>query len=230
MHRMLLAAVALTFLTMEVAVAFPAANGQELVSRQWPHRGLFAKFDHAALKRGLQVYREVCASCHSLRFVAYRDLTGIGFTMSEAEAIAAQDVLRAGTGEAGETITRSARVSDRFVAPFSHDRTARAANNRLLPPDLSHFVKAREDGENYLYSILVGVSVPPPLEDNAVAYADGTAATSGQMAVDVVSFLAWAAEPSLEERSRLGLKWMLFFAALTGFLYFVKRRIWAKLD
>jgi cytochrome c1 len=66
-----------------------------------------------------------------------------------------------------------------------------------------------------------------PLEDDAVEYSDGTEATTDQLAIDVSAFLAWTAEPEMEERKRLGIKVILFLLVLTGLLYALKRQIWA---
>jgi ubiquinol-cytochrome c reductase cytochrome c1 subunit len=71
------------------------------------------------------------------------------------------------------------------------------------------------------------IAMPQPLNDNSVTYADGTQATLNQEAYDVVNFLAWAAEPTLDERHRTGIKVLLFLLVMTGILYAGKRRIWA---
>ena len=140
--------------------------------------------------------------------------------------------------------------SDAFKSPFPNEQAARAANNGALPPDLSLLVEARKGGANHVYGVLIGyaeppadfplkegqyynkyfpghvIAMPPPLSDGAVTYADGTEATVPQMAADVTSFLAWAAEPSLEVRKRMGVKTVLFLIVFTGLLYAVKRKVW----
>jgi ubiquinol-cytochrome c reductase cytochrome c1 subunit len=137
------------------------------------------------------------------------------------------------------------------VAPFANEKAARATNNGALPPDLSLIVKAREGGPDYVYDLLTGYKEPPPdmkmgegmnydeffpghqiampqpLNDNSVTFADGTPATLDEEAYDLVNFLAWAAEPTLEDRHRTGIKVILFLLVMTGILYAGKRRIWA---
>ncbi|MCH8189346.1 MAG: cytochrome c1, partial [Proteobacteria bacterium] len=70
------------------------------------------------------------------------------------------------------------------------------------------------------------IAMAPPLADDAVEFADGTKATVAQMAEDVTTFLAWAAEPEMEERKRLGVKVLLFLIVLTGMFYALKRQVW----
>ena len=83
------------------------------------------------------------------------------------------------------------------------------------------------EGMNYnLYFPNHLIAMTPPLADDAVEYADGTKATFEQLAGDITTFLAWAAEPELEERKRMGIKVMLFLLVLTGMLYALKRSIW----
>ncbi|MDE0057044.1 MAG: cytochrome c1 [Defluviicoccus sp.] len=234
--------------------ASPAATAADAVappSMKWTFDGLFGAFDRAALRRGFQVYTEVCAACHSLRLVHYRNLTEIGFSEDQVKAIAAEVEVADGPDAEGEMFDRPARPSDRFVSPFANDNAARAANNGALPPDLSLVAKSRIGGPDYLYGLMVGyreapaememsegmeynayfpghqIAMPAPLSEDQVEYADGTEATVSQMAKDVTNFLVWAAEPELEERKRMGVKIVLFLILLTGMLYAVKRAIWS---
>jgi len=235
----------------------PAQEAMPALPKQaWPFEGIFGAFDRAAAQRGFQVYNEVCSNCHSLRLVAYGDLGsggaggGLGFSPDEVRAIAAAKQMP-DTNDQGEPATRAALPADHFVPPFANEKAARAANNSALPPDLSVIVKAREGGPDYIYGVLTGYKEPPagmtmgegmnydeyfpghqiampqPLNDNSVTYADGTQATIAQEAYDVVNFLAWAAEPTMEERHRTGIKVILFLLVMTGLLYAGKRRIWA---
>jgi ubiquinol-cytochrome c reductase cytochrome c1 subunit len=120
--------------------------------------GVFGKFDRRQLQRGFQVYKEVCAACHSLRLVAFRDLQKIGYSEPEVKAIASQWVIEQPSinPETGEPATRKNIPSDRFPSPFANDVAARAANNNALPPDLSLMTKARHDGGAYIHSLLTG--------------------------------------------------------------------------
>jgi ubiquinol-cytochrome c reductase cytochrome c1 subunit len=236
-----------------------AARAQEAEAPPPPHQrwsfdGVFGTYDQAALQRGFQVYKEVCSACHPVKHLYYRDLADIGYTDDQVKGFAAQTQVTDGPNDQGEMYQRPARPSDRFVGPFPNDQAARAANNGALPPDLSLIVKAREGGADYVYAILTGfkdvpngfklnpnmnyneyfpghqIAMPPPLTaDGQLTYADGTKATVAQMAHDVVTFLAWASEPSLDERHRIGFKVILFLVVAAGVLYAVKRRIWAAL-
>jgi len=127
--------------------------------------GYFGKFDRRQVQRGFQVYKEVCAACHSLKYVAFRDLEHIGYSEAEVKAIASQWVIEQPgvNAETGEAATRKNLPSDHFPSPFANEVAARAANNNALPPDLSLMAKARHDGANYIYS-LVGPDayVPQP--------------------------------------------------------------------
>ena len=212
---------------------------------------MFGTYDRGAQQRGFQIYLEVCAACHSLKLVAYRNLAGIGLNEDQIKAVAAEYEVTDGPNDEGEMYSRPARPSDRFVSPFANDNAARASNNGALPPDLSLMAKARKGGPNYLYALLTGykeeppegvklnegmnynvyfpahqIAMAPPLSDDAVEYADGTKATSAQMSEDVTVFLNWAAEPELEERKRLGIKVLLFLFVLTAMMYALKRQVW----
>ena len=118
--------------------------------------GFTGRVDRAQLQRGFQVYKEVCAACHSLKYVAFRDLADIGYNEAEVKAIASQWVIEQPSinPETGEAATRKNLPSDIFPSPFPNEVAARAANNNALPPDLSLMAKARHDGSNYLYSLV----------------------------------------------------------------------------
>ncbi len=234
--------------------AFASGDATEPPKHKWSFSGLFGSFDRPAMKRGFQIYSEVCASCHGLSLVAYRNLADLGFSKAEIAEIAAEAEVEDGPDDEGEMYFRPARGSDRFVSPFPNDNAARSANGGALPPDLSLIVKARNGGADYIFALLSGyaedapegvelgegmyyneyfsghqIAMMPPLEDEAVEYADGTKPTLAQHAEDVTAFLAWAASPELEERKRLGLKVMFFLLDMTGMLFALKRQIWAKL-
>ena len=124
--------------------------------------GLFGKFDKQQLQRGFQVYKEVCSACHSLKYVAFRDLTGIGYKEGQVKAIAASfDTIPSINPDTGEVATRKGVPADHFPLPFANDIAARAANNNAIPPDLSYMTRARHDGPNYVYSLLTGYQDQP---------------------------------------------------------------------
>ncbi|MFV1919917.1 cytochrome c1 [Sphingomonas sp. MJ1 (PH-R8)] len=125
--------------------------------------GPFGRFDRQQLQRGFQVYKEVCAACHSLRLVAFRNLEDLGYNEAEVKAIATQWAIQQPSinPETGETATRANIPSDRFPLAFANDVAARAANNNAIPPDLSLITKAREGGAAYIYSLLTGYQNQP---------------------------------------------------------------------
>ena len=124
----------------------------------WSFDGPFGKYDRQQLQRGFQVYKEVCAACHSLRLVAFNDLRALGYSEPEVKAIANQWAVETPSinPETGEPATRKSLPSDKIPAPFANEVAARAGNNGALPPDLSLITKARHDGSNYVHSLLMG--------------------------------------------------------------------------
>ncbi len=140
MRKIILCAVAALVFSSGAAFAIGAKKPP---AQDWSFDGIFGTYDRAALRRGFQVFNEICTSCHSLRLVAYRNLLDIDFTEDEAKAIASEFEVEDGPNEEGEMYTRPAMLSDRFAPPFANDNAARAANNGALPPDLSLIIKAR---------------------------------------------------------------------------------------
>ncbi|MDA0341991.1 MAG: cytochrome c1 [Proteobacteria bacterium] len=228
-----------------------AGDGIELPSLDWSFAGVFGTFDRGELQRGFQVYKEVCSGCHSLNYIAFRNLADLGFNELEVKAIAADYEVEDGPNIEGEMFNRPGLPADRIPAPFPNDNAARAGNGGALPPDLSLMVDARPNGANYVYALLTGygdapsgvtiaegmsynayfpghqVAMPPPLSDDGVDYADGTKATATQQARDVTAFLAWTTEPNMEARKEMGVMAILFLLVMTGLLYLSKRKIWA---
>ena len=141
-----------------------AENTSKLLTTDWSFKGPFGKFDRASLQRGYQVYNEVCASCHSLKYVSYRNLSEKGgpeFSVKEAKAIAASFEITDGPNQDGEMFTRPAKLSDKFVMPYSNEEEAKSANGGAYPPDMSVLVKARGGGVDYIYSCLLYTSPSP---------------------------------------------------------------------
>lgn len=237
-------------LVVGAGAALAAEMEVELPDRHWSFAGIFGTFDRAELRRGHEVYRAVCAGCHGLSYIRFRELATLGYSEEEIKALAAEQSFVDGPNEEGEMFERPGLPSDPFKDPFPNEQAARIANNGALPPDLSLIVEARKGGANHLYGVLIGyeeppadfalkegqyynryfpghvIAMPPPLSEGAVSYADGTEASVPQMAADVTSFLAWAAEPNLEASKRMGVKTVLFLIVFTGLLYAVKRKIW----
>jgi ubiquinol-cytochrome c reductase cytochrome c1 subunit len=234
-----------------------SAETNDPIKVNWSFKELTGKFDRASLQRGFQVYKEVCASCHSMQYLSYRNLGEPGgpeFSEQEVKAIAASFEIEDGPDSQGEMFTRPGKPSDKFKSPYPNKQAAQAANGGAYPPDMSVLVKARKGGANYIYSVLVGYEDPPPgvtlddgvyynkymtgnkikmpnnLMDGLVEYADGTESTVDQMAKDVTTFLAWAAEPELEERHRTGVKVILYLSLLTILVYLSMKKIWSRID
>ncbi len=125
--------------------------------------GPFGHFDRQQLQRGFQVYKEVCAACHGLNLVAFRNLADLGYSEAEVKAIADQWQIEVPSinPDTGEAATRKATPADRFPDPYPNEIAARAANSNALPPDLSLIAKAREGGAAYTYSLLTGYQQQP---------------------------------------------------------------------
>ncbi len=128
--------------------------------------GPMGKWDYAQLQRGYQIYKEVCSACHSLRYVAFRNLQELGYTEAEVRAEAAAWNVPGINPETGEAESRPGEPTDQFPSPYANEVQARIANNNALPPDLSLITKARKDGTNYVYSLMQGYNEPDP-EDQA---------------------------------------------------------------
>ena len=234
-----------------------AAEKVEYLTTDWSFKGLFGKFDRAALQRGYHVYTEVCSSCHSMKYLSYRNLAQEGgpeFTEAEAKAIAASFEVTDGPNSDGEMFTRPGKLSDKFVMPYENVKAAQAANGGAYPPDMSVLVKARGGGVDYIYSLLQGYEDPPAgvtlddgvyynkymygnkikmanqLSDGLIEYSDGTKATVEQMSKDVTTFLMWAAEPHLESRHKMGFKAIVYLIILTILVYFSMKRIWSRIE
>lgn len=125
--------------------------------------GPFGTFNRQQLQRGFQVYKEVCAACHGLNLVAFRNLSDLGYNEAEVKAIADQWQIEVPSIDpnTGEAATRKALASDHFPNPYANEVAGRAANNNAFPPDLSLITKAREGGAEYVYSLLTGYRQPP---------------------------------------------------------------------
>ena len=126
--------------------------------------GPVGKWDVAQLQRGLKVYSEVCAACHSLKFVAFRDLEEIGYSEAQVKAFAATKQVPGIDPNTGESTMRPGEPTDYFPSPFPNAVAAAAANNNAIPPDLSLMTKARHHGSNYVYSLLTGYTDPATFE------------------------------------------------------------------
>ena len=229
----------------------------KIPKQDWSFKGITGKFERSSLQRGYQVYTEVCSSCHSMNLLSYRNLGEEGgpeFSLEQVKAIAANFEVTDGPDNDGEMFTRPARPSDKFVSPYPNVKAAMAANGGAYPPDMSVLVKARKGGADYIYAVLTGYTETPanfeleegvyynkymdgnkikmsnPLSDDLVSYSDGTKASEAQMAKDVTTFLAWAAEPHLESRHKMGFKVIIFLIIFTILVYFSMRKLWSRIN
>jgi len=217
----------------------------------WTHSGLIDSLDHASIRRGYQVYKQVCAACHSMRYMAFRNLVGVSHTELEAKAEAEEVQVQDGPDESGEMFMRPGKLSDYFPKPFANDAAAAAANNGAIPPDLSYIVLARHGNEDYIYHLLNGYCDPPagidlregqhfnpyypggaigmaaPLYNEIIEYDDGTPATLSQLSKDVCTFLTWTASPEHDMRKKMAIKGLSMLGLLMGISYYVKRHKWS---
>lgn len=220
----------------------------------WSHNAFNETFDHASIRRGYEVYRQVCAACHSMNSIAFRNLIDVIYTEEEVKTLAAEfEVKNKEPNDDGDYFMRPAKPFDYFPAPYENEQQSRKANAGAYPPDLSVIVKARHGNEDYIFSLLTGycdapagvsiaegqhfnpyfpggkIGMQAPLYDEIIEYEDGTPASTAQLAKDVATFLAWSAEPEHDDRKRMGVKAILMLSTLAALLLYVKRAKWAPL-
>jgi cytochrome c1 len=240
MRKIIIAGLIAAALPLGAAIA--ATEGKTPEHVEWSFAGPFGTYDRNQLKRGYQVYKEVCSVCHSMKYVAFRNLGDHGgpeFSEAEVKALAASVEVPALDSETGEAITRKGTPAD----------------NGAAPPDLSLIAKGRHHGPDYVHAILngytdppEGVTVPdgahynpympggiiamgPPLSDDQIEYAEeGIPRTVDQYGKDVAAFLMWTADPKMEERKKLGLGTIIFLAGLSVLLFLSYRRVWRNVD
>ncbi|MBL4638936.1 MAG: cytochrome c1 [Kordiimonadaceae bacterium] len=243
-------AITLTAVVGLAGAASASSADKHPEAQNWSFNGMFGTFDKASAQRGWQVYKEVCSSCHGLKYFRFRNLADLDYGEEMIKAFAAEYEVAGEPDDAGDETVRAALPQDVFPAPFANDNAARASNGGALPPDLSLIIKARHDGANYVYSLLNGyedapagkeasagkaynayfkggqISMLAPLSEGIVEYEDGTPATPEQMAKDVVTFLMYVAEPSLEKQHKLGLDVLIFLVILTLIFFLSMKKIW----
>ncbi|NOU06440.1 MAG: cytochrome c1 [Hyphomicrobiaceae bacterium] len=303
---------------LAAGAAMAAGGGGPTIEQQkWSFGGVRGHFDRAQLQRGFQVYKEVCASCHSMNRISFRNLSQPGgpeFPEDGVKNLASTYQVVDGPNDQGKMLKRPAKPSDPIPSPFDNEQQARSANNGALPPNLSLIARARgievekpfwmvpvhmvkdigtgyqEAGADYVFALLTGyadvpayknenghlvlipaaqakgdkaalrcatvdrgepgkpdvcnklgdgmnynvyfpgnqIAMAPPLQDGQLKYSDKSPETVAQYAKDFAAFSAWAADPKLEERKRIGLMSMLYLLITTVLLYFAKKRIWSK--
>jgi len=243
-------------LGLSAGMAFAAGGHKEVEDYAFSFEGPFGHYDQDQLQRGLQVYTEICAGCHGLRYVAFRNLEELGYTDAEVRAYAVNFYVPDDGPEAFPGDEREAIPTDHFPGSSlsnAPDLTmmakARAGFSGPSGTGINQFLKGM-GGPEYIASLLTGytgeekeeagtilyenkafeggyISMTPPLWGDDVEYADGTPATLEQAALDVSAFLMWTAEPRLEERKSAGITAVFFLGLLTVLLYLTNKKIWA---
>jgi ubiquinol-cytochrome c reductase cytochrome c1 subunit len=217
----------------------------------WSHSGALASYDYASVRRGFQVYRQVCASCHSIEKVAFRSLVGITHDEAAMKKVAETYEIEDGPDATGEMFERPGKLSDTIPGPYKNEEQARMANGGAYPPDLSLMTKARHGGPDYIISLLTGyvdaphgkamlpglhynpyfpggaIAMGKQLEDGQLEYEDGTPATETQMAKDIACFLQWAAEPEHDVRKKGGVQFFIAILACLALTGYYKRFRWS---
>jgi len=216
----------------------------------WEWKARFTSYDYGAIRRGYQVYKEVCAACHSMERLCYRHLVGVTHTEEQAKAQAGEAYIT-DIDDQGNYIQRPGKLTDTFPGPYPNENAARAANNGALPPDLSLMAKARDGGADYIFALLCGygrdipegmtimdgqyfnpwfsggaLSMPQPIYDSHVEYEDGTPATIPQMAKDVSEFIQWSSDPNMDMSAMWTFNLYIAFTIWGAALLTRKRYIW----
>ncbi len=252
------ALVVLGFAQSAFAQERDAAHVAIIPDVEFAHEGPFGAFDQHQLQRGLQVFTEVCSACHGLKYLSYRNLGDEGgpeLGLDAVKAYAAQvEVIDADTGE-----PRPGIPSDRFLAntdagapDLSLMAKGRAGFHGPLGTGMSQLFNGM-GGPEYIHAILTGytgeekkqgdstlyantafpggwIAMPPPLdEDGKVTFADESPNTKDAMAMDVASFLMWAAEPKMMDRKHAGFIAVVFLGLIAALLYLTNKRIWAPI-
>jgi len=237
------------------AFALPLGTPSRCDDKDPPHpprypfwfKSIFHSLDIPSVRRGYEVYRQVCATCHSMNQLHFRHLVNQVLPEKRLKQICSSFDVVDGPNDEGEMFERPGILTDAFPAPYPNEESARFANGGALPPDLSVYTTAKHEGVDYIFALLISyreppvgvqcrqglyynpyfpgglLAMPPPLaDDGLVDYEDGTPATKTQMAKDVVEFLTWASEPTHDERKLMGLKAMsacMIGAVLSGVWY-----------
>jgi len=236
------------------ALATPVLAGDPILhpaKMHWSHSGWLDTYDHASIRRGYEVYKQVCAACHSMEYMHYRNLVGVIFTEEEAKAEAEEAQVEDGPNDDGDMFLRPGKLSDKFPSPYKNEQLARNANNGALPPDLSLICLARHGGEDYIFSLLTGYSDAPAgvqlmegqhynayfqggaigmaqaLYNEIIEYSDGTPATQSQLAKDISTFLKWAGERDQDKNKLYGLRGIIVGLIMLSAVLFLNRQAWS---
>lgn len=215
------------------------------------HKGHFSTYDHSSLRRGYEVYRQVCSTCHSMENVAFRQLIGVTHTEEQAKALAKSiEVWDAEPNEEGDMYQRPGKLTDTFPSPYRNAQEARFINGGAYPLDLTYVQKARHEGDDYIFALLTGyrqpppgitlrqglyynpyfpggaIAMPPPLNMEGVEWEDDTFPSISQQAKDVTTFLTWASQPEHDTRKKVGMMGCSMIAASLLIALYRKRFYW----
>eukprot|EP00808_Paulinella_micropora_P011813 g10169.t1 len=220
----------------------------------WRHRSWFRGYDAHSLRRGYEVYRQVCSTCHSMKYLTFRRLIGHTHTEEQAKALAKTYSYDAMPDDNGEVHQRPGSIIDNFKSPYKNKQEMRAANNGAQPPDMSMLQLARHGNEDYIFSLLLGykdgdeiptginlkanqyynpymhggvLAMAPPLNDDGCEYEDGTKATKSQQAKDIATFLCWTADPYADQRKKLFWNFFTWWMVLCLGRGYYKRFYWS---
>merc|ERR1719235_1285189 len=217
------------------------------------HHGWMNSLDHKAIRRGHHVYKQVCATCHSMEFVHFRDLVGVCYTEEEAKEIAQDIEVHDGPDDTGTYFDRPGKITDIFPSPYQNEHEGRYINGGAYPPDLSLITRARHNGALYVFALLTGyrtaptglnvrqglyynpyfpggvIAMPKMLTNGSVEFECNTNANEFQMAKDVTSYLIWTSSPEFDARKLLGFK--LFTSLFVAFMItaYWKRWLWSPI-
>lgn len=215
---------------LTIALSFIAMINLEAQTYKWSFAGIFGYYDEAQLQRGLEVYKAICANCHSIKYVNFNELKDLGYNQNQINYL------------------KKTYKSDNFPSIFKNYEQAMEANNGSIPPDLSNIANQRSyiftNGADYIVNLLTGykdlttqtlpyynphyyngpyINMPPPLQDNLITYTDGTNTTTKQYAKDVAAFLYWCSNPKLAKQHELGFCVISFLTVCCLLLYQLKK-------
>lgn len=215
------------------SVAFAAEGKKVINDYDFSFDGPFGTYDQGQLRRGLEVYTQVCSACHGMKLVSFRSLEDLGYDEKEINDYA----------------------SNYEVFDSTLDDFRPAGKNDYFPksmlsnaPDLSLMAKARKGGPDYIASLLTGytgeeresagyvlyentayggyLNMAPPLYGDDIIFEDGSPTDLENTSKDVAAFLMWTAEPKLEARKSSGATAIFLLTLLTALLYLTKKQIW----
>jgi ubiquinol-cytochrome c reductase cytochrome c1 subunit len=218
------------------------------VHLHWPHSGYIDSLDYKSVRRGYEVYKQVCQACHSMKFIFYRHFVDVFMTEDEAKAEAAEIIVK-DIDPKGQPIERPGTLNDRLPDPYPNKRMAEAANHGAAPPDLSLMSWARHGGDDYIFAILTSyfeapagvkvedkaynpyfpggvIAMPQQLFDEGIEYKDGTPATVSQQAKDVTTFLRWCSEPWHDRRKQLFITTLMLVPFVGFWTLYWKKHVW----